>query len=114
MRRLLAPVLATFVVFVALAFVATSCHARLYAQGQPVEALTEMDKLRIENVNLYDALTVAIEEADTCRGLLAKPRADANRSLQQQRWKDMKAAIQAAHPGFSFEPSTGGLTPTAR
>lgn len=80
--------------------------------AQVPATLTEIDKLRIENANLYELLTTYVEEADTCRGQLAKPRADANRTAANERRAQLKARIEAAHPGFTFAPETGALTPT--
>lgn len=83
--------------------------AVLYAQ--PPETLTEIDKLRIENTNLFDLLKATLEEADTCRGQLARPRAQANEQQAQERRTKLKADIEAAHPGFDWIAETGQLVP---
>lgn len=94
-----------------------ACGASLGGRAQapagifPMDALTEVDKLRIENTNLFDFLKAATEEADTCRGQLARPRAQANEQQSQERRAKLKADIEAAHPGFTWTPETGALVP---
>lgn len=74
--------------------------------------LTDFEKLRIENVNLLDELRKALLEADTCRGVLAKPRNDLNAQQVSQAVDKLRADINAAHPGFVWNSATGALTPT--
>lgn len=73
--------------------------------------LTEVDQLRIERVNLLQQLTTALQEADTCRGQLAEPRARANRLLVSEELAKLKATLERAHPGFVWDPPTGTWTP---
>lgn len=75
----------------------------------PSEGLTETDRLRIENTNLFETLAAFVEEADACRGQLARPRADANRAAAADRRAKLKADIEAAHVGFRFVAETGRL-----
>lgn len=98
------------------ALMLAACAASLVRAQAPagvlaMDALSDVDKLRIENANLYDLLATYVEEADTCRGQLAKPRAEANRGAAGERRAKLKAEIEHAHPGFSWDPATGALTP---
>lgn len=69
--------------------------------------LTELDRLRIENLNLKIGWSQAVKQLNQCvveKGSLQDQATD--RQLQE----DLKAvveAIEAAHPGFTFDPATG-------
>lgn len=76
-----------------------------------LDALSDVDKLRIENANLFALLRAATEEADTCRGQLAQPRATASGQQLQDRLAKLKADIEAAHPCCTWNAATGALTP---
>lgn len=82
---------------------------RVNAQGGPV--YTELEKARIENVNLLDELRQALADADTCHGLLAQPRQTANQQLVASKLALLKADIERDHPGYVWDPRTGTFSP---
>ena len=77
----------------------------------PAPALSELERALIENVNLLAELRKAQLEADLCRAQLAQPRADATAQQVKQAFDALKSRIEAAHPGFTWDPSTGAFTP---
>lgn len=89
----------------------TWVESRIFAQTSAPATLTEIDQLRIEKVNLLQQLTTALSEADTCRGLLADPRLRANRALVADELVKLKAAIERAHPGYTWDLLSGTLSP---
>lgn len=82
--------------------------AAVAAQG-PTAMLTEIDQLRIENTKLFTMLRASLEEADTCRGQLAQPRAAATGQQLQEKLARLKADIEAAHPGYRLNVDTWQL-----
>lgn len=81
----------------------------------PKPALTELDRLRIENADLQIKLAAAYDDTDTCRVALAPYLREVNLRAVAEAKTKLKAEIEAAHPGFTFTPPTEGrpamLTP---
>lgn len=73
--------------------------------------LTDTDKLRVQVIQLMQQLSAAQKDANECRGQLAGPLAALNQQQIDQAVKDAKAAIDKAHPGQTWNPETGALTP---
>lgn len=78
--------------------------APAYAQ-QP--ALTDIDQMRIEIVNLKFALAAKDKEWSVCIAEKGPLQDQANQRFLQQEVKTMVSAIEAAHPGFTFDPQSG-------
>jgi hypothetical protein len=76
--------------------------ASLHAQDQV--QLTAFEKLRVENINLLDALRKALRDADSCRDTLATQQV--SQAVQQ-----LKADVEGAHPGYAWDVATGTFTP---
>lgn len=72
-------------------------------------ALTEVENLRIENLQLKAQITRTISEADACRAELAPLRARNNGDALQTELETLKTDIERAHPGFAFNIKTGKL-----
>lgn len=84
---------------------------RLGAADRP--ALSALEQLRVENVNLLEEWRKAMLEADTCRGLLAQPRSAAQQQLVREKAAALKADIERSHPGYTWDPQTGTFTRSA-
>lgn len=76
------------------------------------EPLTENDRLRAENHVLKATLVETLRLLDTCHVDLAPLRTRANAAALTADRQAMKAAIEAAHPGFVYNLETGQLTPS--
>lgn len=90
------------------AAVAATLVGALRATDTPT--LTPLEQARVENVNLRHLLRVALQEADTCRGQLAQPRADGQLRDLQREIATLKADVERNHPGYSWDANTGTFT----
>lgn len=73
-------------------------------------ALDELEQAWILIHQLQQAYGQAIQEADACRAALAPYRKQGVERDLTANLKDLKAKIDARHPGFSWDPQTGGFT----
>jgi hypothetical protein len=71
------------------------------------EQLTEVERLRWELAAVRSQLHAALTEREACRVQLVPIRGDAIKGELSQ----LKAAIEAAHPGMDFDVQTGKLIP---
>lgn len=76
------------------------------------EALTETEQLRRQVVYLQDRLNQTLTERDLCGLELAPLRKQRDDRIVQQAAAKLKADLEAAHPGFTFNVETGRLDPT--
>ena len=81
------------------------------AQAPAAPVLSPLEQLRVENLNLRHELRKALLEADGCRGALAQPRADSQQREIDAGIAGLKADVERAHPGFTWNPATGVFTP---
>jgi hypothetical protein len=77
----------------------------------PPDALTELDRVRIENAELWDRLTTAYAEGDVCRADLAPYRKAENAAALQRLKAKLKADLEAAHPCCTYDEATRRLVP---
>jgi hypothetical protein len=70
------------------------------------EQLTEVERLRWELAAARSQLHAALAEREACRAQFVPVRGDA----VKQELAQLKAAIEAAHPGWEFILETGRLT----
>lgn len=70
------------------------------------EPLTEVERLRWELAAARSQLHAALAEREACRAQLVPIRGDA----VKRELSEVKAAIEAAHPGWEFILETGRLT----
>ena len=84
-------------------------------QGAPT--LSELETLRYENLKLKVALAQTQALSDACKAelgmlyqALGKVRADRATADLTAAERELKAEIDAAHPGFEWNPKTGALT----
>lgn len=75
----------------------------------PADTLTEMDRLRIENVRLQELLAAAYADHDGCRMQLAPYRKAENDAAVQKAKAALKAQIEAAHDGYVYNIEAGTL-----
>ena len=74
-------------------------------------ALTEIEKLKVENLTLKAQLARAIADADACRGELGPTRTKLNQLVVQAEVDRLASEIDAAHPGFRVNRQTWTLEP---
>lgn len=84
------------------------------AHAAETPSLSPLELVRVENVNLRLELRRAWLEADACRGQLAQPRADAQAKDLRTLLEQLKADIERAHPGYTWESTTGTFAPKDR
>lgn len=82
--------------------------ASVTALQQP-GVLTDTDRLRVMVVALQRELADAQAEGDVCRAVLGPLRARANQEQIKRSEEAAIAAIEAVHPGFTFDRQTGRL-----
>jgi hypothetical protein len=75
----------------------------------PADTLTEVDRLRIENVRLQEQLAAAYADGDGCRVALAPYRRQENVLAVQKAKAALKAQIEAAHDGHAYNIEAGTL-----
>lgn len=73
--------------------------------------LSDVDRLRIQIVDLQAQLADAYAQTDACRVQLAPYRKAENDAAVQKARSELKARIEAAHPGYAFDVETRHLTP---
>lgn len=80
-------------------------------QGAAQEQLTEVERLRLEIVDLQYKLTKAYADTDACRIALAPFVKRENEASVQAARAKLKAEIEAAHPCCTLDDKTGVLVP---
>lgn len=88
-----------------MSYMGVSAVAALQQPGM----LTEADGLRLTVVALQRQLADAQAEGDVCRSVLGPLRARANQEQIKRSEDAAISAIEAAHPGFTFDRRTGRL-----
>jgi hypothetical protein len=83
--------------------------APAYAQLPVAEQLTEMDKLRLEVINLKYRLADVGKDYAQCLADKGPLQDQANQQFLQVETQRVVEAINAAHPGFTFDPKKGTL-----
>lgn len=73
--------------------------------------LSDVEQLRRENHVLKAQLHQALAERDTCRVQFAPIRFTLDQRALDAEGAKLKADIEAAHPGFTFNLQTGALEP---
>lgn len=84
------------------------------ASGQ--EQLSEVERLRAELLRVKTAYAQAVAQHDACKAelgatynTLGQLRADANSVQLSTEEQQLKASVDAAHPGFNWDPKTGAF-----
>jgi len=80
----------------------------------PAPALTEVEQLRTQLLAFKLAHEAAVKEANDCRGNLGTWRAQYQLQQLQLEEQTLKADVEKAHPGFTFDPRAATLTPTPK
>lgn len=83
----------------------------------PAPQLSDVEALKVENLKLRIALAQTQAQADSCRaelgtlyqavGPVRAERASADLTALEQ---NLKATIEASHPGYEWNPKTGAFT----
>lgn len=92
----------------------------LLAQGGGAE-LSELERTRLELLRVRTAYAQVLTQFDACKSeqatlydALGKAHAaQASEALTAQE-ASLKADVEAAHPGYTFNPKTGTLTPVKK
>lgn len=79
----------------------------LLAQPQ----LSELERLKIENLNLKIQLSQASAKAEQFEGDLAMCQLAASAPDVTKAAGQLVAEIEAAHPGYTFDPQSGAFLP---
>jgi hypothetical protein len=74
-------------------------------------ALSDLDRLRIEVAALKQELHQIRTERSRCEVELAPLRYQRDEAGVQEVLRTLQTTIDAAHPGYHFNPLTGGLDP---
>jgi len=77
------------------------------AQTPSTDQLTEVDKLRLEIINLKFKLADTAKDYGLCLADKGPLQDQVNKSYLQVESAKTIEAINAAHPGFTFDPKTG-------
>jgi hypothetical protein len=80
----------------------------LRAQEQP--ALSEIERLKFEVINLQAQLARALAERSDCFATLGPLQAHANSQAIDRQLQALKADVETQHPGYEFNVQTGQLT----
>lgn len=77
-------------------------------------ALSDLERLRVENYALKTQLIDTIRKNRECQTALGPLEQAANEKTIRQEIDATKAFIEGNHPGFTFDPATGSLTATPK
>ena len=80
------------------------------ATQQPAPQMSELEQARIETLALKRQLVEAIRQAGICQGRLAVAEYQQNTQVLESEAKQMQTQIETAHPGYTFQLTTGVLT----
>jgi hypothetical protein len=86
--------------------------------SEQVQPLSELEALKIENLNLKGQITDLLKTnsdlqaaVGRCQAALGPMQLSQNRDALHAERDKLKAAMEAARPGYTWDPQTGVFTP---